>query len=125
MCFSLAAFSALVCVYDVNLSPSTMDILQSAELNPVCSSVIETGGVPLLIQVKTVTTIIAVIVMITLVYTRCRRVLFVAAVTQFSLLAMLNTGMQTPGCDYKLPWQTVHPNELTPTDLVLRVYCQE
>ena len=61
----------------------------------------------------------------TLIYTRYRRVLFVAAAMQFSLLAMLNTGMQNPGCDYKLPWQTVHPNELTPTELVLRVYRQE
>ena len=60
----------LVSAYDNLLNLITMDCLEELEQNPVALQLIKLCGVPSLIYVKALTTMVAVFIMVRLVYTK-------------------------------------------------------
>lgn len=78
-------WSGLVSVYDNVLNLLAMDILKEREQNPLASYIIRYWGVEGLICIKAFTTIVAVLLMVRLVYSRWR----IATVPVFIFQSML------------------------------------
>tara|TARA_R100001244_G_scaffold102643_1_gene76462 strand:- start:541 stop:1011 length:471 start_codon:yes stop_codon:yes gene_type:complete len=85
----LVFITGLICVYDTVLSICFASGLLRAELNPLCNLIINNGGVKLLIIIKSTTTIIGILILIGLSYTRfrvCVVIMFVLALFLFFYL---------------------------------------
>jgi len=82
-------WSGLVSVYDNVLNLLTMDVLKEQEQNPLASYVIEYWGVEGLICIKAFTTMMAVLLMIRLVYSRWRIVIMPVFIFQTVLFCYL------------------------------------
>lgn len=85
----LVFMSGLVSVYDNVLNYVTMDTLESVEKNPVASWIISKVGVGGFIEVKAIGTIIAVIIMCGLVFTKWKWTIVPVFLFQFILFFYL------------------------------------
>ena len=82
-------WSGLVSVYDNVLNLLAMDILKEREQNPLASYIIQYWGVEGLICIKAFTTIVAVLLMVRLVYSRWRIVTVPVFIFQSMLFCYL------------------------------------
>lgn len=83
-------FSGFVCCYDNMLSVIYHASLSDLEQNPLGNLLIEWGGVDFFVLIKAITTVLAVMLLYALSFTKWRALVFVAAVGQACLLYYLN-----------------------------------
>lgn len=83
-------FSGFVCCYDNMLSVIYHESLEALESNPLGSYLIEVGGVSWFVVVKAVTTVLAVMLLYGISFTKWRMLVFVAAFCQAYLFYYLN-----------------------------------
>jgi len=86
---SLVFMSGMISVYDNVMNVVFFNDLPRTEQNPMASWIIDSGGVSLLVQVKAVTTILAVIVMLGLIKTKYRVVILPVFLFQLGLFCYL------------------------------------
>ena len=70
--FVMIFISGLVSVYDIVLTIVFAETLQRWEQNPIASAIISYAGVPMLVQLKVIGTIVATGAMCGLIYTKYR-----------------------------------------------------
>ena len=81
----LVFITGLICVYDNVLNICFAKTLASDEMNPICRFIIESYGVREFIIIKSFATIVGVLALITLIYTKFR----IAVVIMFFLSLVL------------------------------------
>lgn len=90
LCFLLIVFfGCLVSVYDNTLSVIYMDSLPYHEQNPVGNWLIQYGGVSFFVLVKAITTLLACLFGIRIVYSKYRKVLLAILAFQLCLFGYL------------------------------------
>ena len=104
---AFAVFLAgLISVYDNVMNVIFFETLKKDELNPVASWIIETKGVSGLVEIKAVTTIVAVVTMLLLLKTRYKFIIWPVLVFQLGLFYYLTfhvSGGGIFGKDFGLP----------------------
>lgn len=85
----LVLLSGLISVYDNVMNVIFYDQLPRTEQNPIASWIIKEGGVASLVQIKSVTTILAVAIMLVLIKTKYRIVILPVFLFQIGLFFYL------------------------------------
>jgi len=104
--FLMVFLSGLIAVYDTILTIVFAQFLPEMEQNPVASAVINYGGVPLLVQIKAVGTMVASVFMCALVYTRYRISIIPVFIIQLLLFGYL-TFYTEDGLMSSDAWRTI------------------
>lgn len=132
--FLLMSFAAgLISVYDNVMNVVFMETLPMDEQNPVASSIIDHVGVAGLVHIKAVTTILAVLIMCVLSFTKYRIVIIPVLIFQCLLFCYLTfytpTGAGFWGSGYesifeplKLFWEFYTEDEIPTIDFVPRPF---
>jgi len=85
----LVLLSGLISVYDNVMNVIFYDQLPRTEQNPIASWIIKEGGVASLVQIKSVTTILAVAIMLALIKTKYKIVILPVFLFQIGLFFYL------------------------------------
>ena len=93
----LVFLSGLISVYDNVMNVVFYYQLPKTEQNPIASWIIREGGVASLVQIKSITTILAVAIMLALIKTKHRKVILPVFLFQFGLFLYLTFYTSTGG----------------------------